>query len=72
MEYLGKRCGVRNGSSRTQVQKMEAAAQDKTGWRKWSVINAPLGVTKHKSSQVSINFNKFSLKQQLSYLICPL
>jgi len=27
----------------------EAAAQDRTGWRKWSVAYAPLGATRHKS-----------------------
>jgi len=32
-EYLEKRSGVRNGDNRIQVQ-LEAAAQDRTGWRK--------------------------------------
>ena len=31
-------------------RKMEVAAQDRTGWRKWSVACVPLGVTTHTSS----------------------
>jgi len=48
-EYLEKRSGVRNGDSRIHVRMEEDGGGGSR--RKWSVVYAPLGASRHKSSR---------------------